>query len=185
MNEVAELLNESSARQRILALRLLEKQKKYPELAKELGIDVKIKENNKLNNNEKDEKKKSQNESIAILLTEAAELLNKEKTDPMEVFKLLKEVDAPLGIKLTSENIKNIMKPCPIRDLTSCVVIAYYDDVNLGKDKTVMREINKYVAQLNKIAIKYKYYVTRTIDKYDDLHSIQIWFNNNKKDRMR
>lgn len=32
-----------TARQRILALRLLEKQQKNPELAKELGINVQIK----------------------------------------------------------------------------------------------------------------------------------------------
>lgn len=34
-----------SVKERILALRLLEKQKKHPEHAKELGIEVKIKEN--------------------------------------------------------------------------------------------------------------------------------------------
>ena len=34
-----------SVKERILALRLLEKQKKHPEHAKELGIEVTIKEN--------------------------------------------------------------------------------------------------------------------------------------------
>ena len=33
-----------SARERILALRLLEKQKKNPEIAKQIGIEVKITE---------------------------------------------------------------------------------------------------------------------------------------------
>ena len=33
-----------SVRERILALRLLEKQKKHPEHAKQIGIEVKIKE---------------------------------------------------------------------------------------------------------------------------------------------
>ena len=33
-----------SVRQRILALRLLEKQKKYPEFTKKLGIEVKVKD---------------------------------------------------------------------------------------------------------------------------------------------
>ena len=33
---------ELSARERILALRLLEKQKKKPELAKQLGVDIKV-----------------------------------------------------------------------------------------------------------------------------------------------
>lgn len=36
-----------SARQRILALRLLEKQKKNPEFMKKLGIEVKFKTNDK------------------------------------------------------------------------------------------------------------------------------------------
>ena len=36
-----------NARERILALRLLEKQKKNPELAKQLGIDIKIVEKSK------------------------------------------------------------------------------------------------------------------------------------------
>ena len=38
-----------SVRERILALRLLEKQKKKPELAKQLGIDIKMVENSKEN----------------------------------------------------------------------------------------------------------------------------------------
>lgn len=33
-----------TAKQRILALKLLEKQKKNPELAKKIGIEIKIKE---------------------------------------------------------------------------------------------------------------------------------------------
>lgn len=40
-----------SVRERILALRLLEKQKKKPELAKQLGIDIKIVEVPKENKN--------------------------------------------------------------------------------------------------------------------------------------
>lgn len=133
-------------------------------------------------------------EFAQVLLSEATSLLEgiqiktsktKDKEDPMEVFKLLKEVEAPLGIKLTSENIKNILKPCPMRDLTACVVIAYYEDINLGKDKKIINQINKYIIQLNKIARKYKYYITRTIDKYEDMHVIQIWFNTNKKDKMK
>ena len=35
-----------SSRQRILALRLLEKQKKHPEYMKKLGIEVKVNESN-------------------------------------------------------------------------------------------------------------------------------------------
>ena len=40
-----------SAKQRILALRLLEKQKKHPEFMKNLGIEVKVK--NKFKTNDK------------------------------------------------------------------------------------------------------------------------------------
>lgn len=36
-----------SPRQRILALRLLEKQKKHPEFIKRLGVEVKVNESNK------------------------------------------------------------------------------------------------------------------------------------------
>lgn len=36
-----------SPRQRILTLRLLEKQKKHPEYMKKLGIEVKVNESNK------------------------------------------------------------------------------------------------------------------------------------------
>jgi len=36
-----------NARQRILALRLLEKQKKHPEFMKKLGIEIKLKTNDK------------------------------------------------------------------------------------------------------------------------------------------
>lgn len=36
-----------SSRQRILALRLLEKQKKYPEFMKKLGVEVKVNESDK------------------------------------------------------------------------------------------------------------------------------------------
>ena len=39
-----------SARERILALRLLEKQKKNPEIAKQIGIEVKMTENNEKKN---------------------------------------------------------------------------------------------------------------------------------------
>lgn len=39
-----------SVRERILALRLLEKQKKHPELAKQVGIDIKIVEKAKKKN---------------------------------------------------------------------------------------------------------------------------------------
>ena len=39
-----------SARERILALRLLEKQKKNPEIAKQIGIEVKITEKNEKKN---------------------------------------------------------------------------------------------------------------------------------------
>lgn len=35
-----------SAKARILALKLLEKQKKYPEYAKQIGIEVKMRETN-------------------------------------------------------------------------------------------------------------------------------------------
>ena len=73
MNNKSEtILNENSARQRILALRLLEKTKKNPELAKQLGIEVKMKKREEINNDDK----KSQNESVTKLLSEAIELLN-------------------------------------------------------------------------------------------------------------
>ena len=36
-----------SPKQRILALRLLEKQKKHPEFMKRLGVEVKVNESNK------------------------------------------------------------------------------------------------------------------------------------------
>ena len=39
-----------SARERILALRLLEKQKKNPEIAKQIGIEVKMTEKNEKKN---------------------------------------------------------------------------------------------------------------------------------------
>ena len=39
-----------SARERILALRLLEKQKKNPKIAKQIGIEVKITEKNEKKN---------------------------------------------------------------------------------------------------------------------------------------
>lgn len=38
---------ELSAKARILALKLLEKQKRFPEHAKQIGIEVKMKEKNK------------------------------------------------------------------------------------------------------------------------------------------
>lgn len=36
-----------TAKQRILTLRLLEKQRKHPEFMKKLGVEVKVKENTK------------------------------------------------------------------------------------------------------------------------------------------
>lgn len=39
-----------SARERILALRLLEKQKKNPEIAKQIGVEVKMTEKNEKKN---------------------------------------------------------------------------------------------------------------------------------------
>ena len=39
-----------SVRERILALRLLEKQKKNPEIAKQIGIEVKMTDNNEKKN---------------------------------------------------------------------------------------------------------------------------------------